>query len=226
MIPARTSPEPETPARPRRFVPPELAVGRRDPRRDPAQPDHALGPAGQVEAAPAGSSSTSSSSTCSAKAISVGFSVSTRPSRWCRASVVRGDAGQPRARRGPADRSGGEQRSPKSWVASVSAMPGPMRTASASPPGADGVRGSPGRARRPRSPAGPDKGLGHACAAKRGHRGDRGHLQLSGPRAGPPPRRGGRRRGSRRSPRSPGSSRGRSCHRPDRAAASPAASPR
>ena len=219
VIPARTSPDPETP----RPAPPlssrqSRPSGAAIHEVDAAQPDDGPGPPRQLERGAgrvvvdlvlvdvqrvARSRSGSGVST-------------TRPSRWCRQASSAVTQASPSASRASGPRRCGSSRSPKAWVASVSAMPGPDEHGVGAPP--------PGRAprrRRRRRCAPPSvsgrrahQRLRQRCGGERRHRGDRRDLQLAraGPHA-PPRRRAARRRGSRCCRRSPGSSRGRSCRR-------------
>src|SRR4051812_4097229 len=132
-IPARTSPDPETPS-------PAPPLSSRHSRRSgaaihdvaPPSPTAAFArPASSREAA-AGSSSISSSSMCSAIASSVGFGVrTTRASRWRRQPTSAVTLASPSASSATGPCRCGSSRSPKPWVSSTSCMPGPMRTASA-----------------------------------------------------------------------------------------------
>src|SRR3954447_25207614 len=132
-IPARTSPEPETPSpapplssrhsRPSGAAIQEVA---------PPSPTAALARRASSRVAPAGSASSSSSCTCNAMAISVGLGVSTtRASRWSRQATSAVTEASPSASRATGPRRCGSSRSPKPCVSSTFCMPGPMSTASA-----------------------------------------------------------------------------------------------
>src|SRR3954471_3636454 len=132
-IPARTSPDPETPS-------PAPPLSSRHSRRSgaaihdvaPPSPTAAFARPASSRVAAAGSSSISSSSLCSAIASSVGFGVrTTRASRWRRQPTSAVTLARPSASSATGPDRCGSSRSPKPCVSSTSCMPGPMRTASA-----------------------------------------------------------------------------------------------
>src|SRR5829696_5720332 len=133
VMPARTSPEPETPR-------PELPLSSCQSRPSgvaihdvaPPSPTTACARPARSRAAPSGSFSISSSSTCSARAISVGLGVNTtRPRRCCTQATSAVTQASARASSASGPERSGSSRAPNSWISSASAMPGPMRTASA-----------------------------------------------------------------------------------------------
>src|SRR3954447_8366083 len=133
VSPARTSPEPETPSP----APPLSSRHSRPPGAAtqevaPPSPTAALARRASSWVAPAGSSSTSSCSTCNAMAISVGLGVSTtRAFRCSRQDTSAVTEASPSASRATGPRRCGSSLSPNPCVSSTFCMPGPMSTASA-----------------------------------------------------------------------------------------------